>query len=274
MRSASAQFVRFAWMLRKTRALFAQAFALMTEYRAEIVIWMISGSLPLIMMFVWVSLAGDGSVGGFSAADFAAYFLTVFLVRQLTVVWVVWDLDREIRLGELSPKLLWPLDPFWQHATYNLAEKVVRLPLLLPFVALGLWLTGVQPVASLAALLGFLLALAGAWLIRFNQQYAFGLFAFWTDQATALQNIWFALYFGLSGTLAPLTLFPEGLQRLLTWTPFPYLVDFPARVLLGAVEGPALWRGLALQAAWALAFIALRLWLWRRGLRRYGAVGA
>jgi ABC-2 type transport system permease protein len=56
----------------------------------------------------------------------------------------VWELDREIRLGELSPKLLRPIDPLWGHVADNLAEKVVRLPLVLMPVAIGfgLWWAG------------------------------------------------------------------------------------------------------------------------------------
>lgn len=263
-----------ARLWRITRALFARSFAVMTEYRAEIAIWMISGSLPLIMMFIWISLAEAGPVGGYSAADFAAYFLTVFFVRQMTVVWVLWELDRQIRLGELSPKLLRPLDPFWEHAMDNLAEKVVRIPLLIPPLALGFWLTGARLELALTSVLAFMLALSAAWVMRFCQQYSFGLLTFWFDQVLGLEQVWFALYFGLSGMLAPLSLYPEAIQRIIAYTPFPYLVDFPVQVLLGNVSGSAFWQGLAIQALWVAVFVTLRWLLWRQGLRRYGAVGA
>lgn len=261
-----------AWRIAK--ALFVRSFALMTEYRAEIVIWMISGSLPIIMMFIWIGLAEAGPVGGFSAGDFAAYFLTVFFVRQMTVVWVIWELDRQIRLGELSPKLLRPLDPFWEHLMDNLAEKVVRIPLLIPPLALGFWLTGARLELALSSVLAFMLALSAAWVIRFCQQYSFGLLTFWFDQVLGLEQVWFALYFGLSGMLAPLSLYPEAVQRVVAYTPFPYLIDFPVRVLLGQVSGAELYQGLMVQAIWVAVFVSLRWLLWRQGLKRYGAVGA
>jgi ABC-2 type transport system permease protein len=236
------------WNLRKAQALFAHAFATMTEYRAEIVIWMISGSLPLVMMAVWMALAADGPVGGYAAADFAAYFLSVFLVRQLTVVWVVWELDREIRLGELSPKLLRPMDPMWVHLADNVAEKAV----------LG----------------GFALLVVGAWVIKFFQQYATGLLTFWTDQSVGLERVWFSVSMVLSGALAPLDLFPEALRAALPYTPFPYLIDVPVQALLGRLGGADLALAFAVQAAWGAFFVLARWVLWRQGLRRYGAVGA
>lgn len=259
---------------RKARALFVHAFANMTEYRAEIAIWMLSGSLPLVMMAMWIGLAAEGPVGGYGAADFAAYFLVVFLVRQLTAVWVVWDLEREIRLGELSPKLLRPLDPLWGHVIDNLAEKAVRLPLVLGPVVAGLWWAGARLPLSFESLAGFALLVAGAWIIRFFQEYATGLLTFWTDQTAGLERVWYTISVVLSGTLAPLDLFPGPVRAVLTFTPFPYLADAPVRALLGRLSGAELALALAVQAAWGLAFVIGTRLLWRQGLKRYGAVGA
>jgi ABC-2 type transport system permease protein len=264
----------FARVLRKARALFVHAFAHHTEYRAEIAIWMLSGSLPLVMMAMWIGLAADGPVGGYAAADFAAYFLVVFLVRQLTAVWVVWELDREIRLGELSPKLLRPLDPLWGYVADNLAEKVVRLPLVLVPVAAGLWWAGARLPLSLESVGGFLLLVVGAWIIRFFQEYATGLLTFWTDQTAGLERVWTSVSLVLSGALAPLDLFPEAVRSVLMYTPFPYLADAPVRALLGRLSGTELAVAVAVQAAWAVAFVIGARLLWRFGLRRYGAVGA
>ena len=259
---------------RKARALFVHAFASMTEYRAEIVIWMISGSLPLVMMAMWIGLAADGPVGGYDAADFAAYFLVVFLVRQLTVVWVIWELDREIRLGELSPKLLRPIDPLWGHVADNLAEKAVRLPLVLVPVTAGLWWAGAQLPLTIESLGGFVLLVVGAWVIKFFQQYATGLLTFWTDQTVGLERVWFSVSMVLSGALAPLDLFPEAVRAVLPYTPFPYLVDVPVQALLGRLAGPELLQAFVIQGAWGLAFVVASRQAWRHGIRRYGAVGA
>jgi ABC-2 type transport system permease protein len=265
---------RILWTGRKVRALLVRAFADMTEYRAEITIWMISGSLPLVMMALWIGLAEAGPIGGYSADDFVAYFLLVFLVRQFTVVWVVWELDREIRLGELSPKLLRPIDPLWGHLADAFAEKLVRLPLVALPVGLGMLWAGVRLPTTLDALAGGLLLLLGALLLRFFQQYATGLITFWSDQSVGLERIYFSVALVLSGSLAPLDLFPAALRSVLPWTPFPYLIDVPVQALLGRLTGPDLLQALLVQSAWLLLFLFATRWLWRSGLRRYGAVGA
>ena len=53
---------------RKVRILFATQFALMTEYRAEVVIWMLSGTLSLVMMLVWMAQAAGAKPSGCNCA--------------------------------------------------------------------------------------------------------------------------------------------------------------------------------------------------------------
>jgi ABC-2 type transport system permease protein len=262
------------WPLRKAQALFVRTLSIMTAYRAEVIIWILASSLPLIMMMIWMGLAKDSPIGGYSASDFAIYFLSVFFVRQMTIVWVIWELEREIRLGELSPKLLRPIDPFWQHVIDNLAEKVVRLPIVLIPVGLGLWFTGARLEFQLFNFGLFLLALLLAWLLRFNRQYSLGLLTFWTDQVTGLEQVWFALYIAFSGAILPLDLLPETLQRIIMLTPFPYKIDFPVQLILGKLSSAEMLRGFAIQLFWVITFVLLRIILWKRGLKRYGATGA
>ena len=68
--------------LRIVAALTRIDFAVMTEYRAMMVIWLLSGALPLVMLAVWRTLAGAGPVGTFSPADFDRYFLINFLIAS------------------------------------------------------------------------------------------------------------------------------------------------------------------------------------------------
>src|SRR5262245_17199334 len=117
--------------LNKARALLVLWFSHMSAYRAEIVIWILTGSLPLIMLAIWIgkAQAAGGAVGGFSPQDFAAYFLSAWFSQQMIVAWVAWEIDFQIRQGTLSSKLLRPLDVFWEHIAAHLAERLVRLPI-------------------------------------------------------------------------------------------------------------------------------------------------
>jgi ABC-2 type transport system permease protein len=244
----------------------------MLEYRAEIFLWMLAGSLPIILMGVWIQ-AGNSGDFSLDAVEFARYFLCVFLVRQFTTIWVIWEFEREVVEGKLSFKLLQPLDPVWHHVARHVAEKITRIPLLLVLVFLFYLL---YPQAwwtpSLMQVSLFSLFVVMAFILRFLVQYTFSMFTFWIERATAIQNFWFLLYIFLSGMIAPLEVFPPLMQTIVLWTPFPYLVYVPAAIIVGLPVN--LWQSLAVMILWSVVFFFLNRWLWRKGLKQYSGMGA
>jgi ABC-2 type transport system permease protein len=264
-------------MLRKIRVLFSTWIGSMLAYRAEIFIWILTGSIPLIMLAVWIGKAEaeGGSVGGFSASDFTAYFLAAWLSQQMIVAWVAWELDYQIRQGILSPKLLRPLDVYWEFIFMHLGERVIRLPVILVVVSLGLWLVpGTVLTPSIGHVLVFLVSIFTAWLIRFQIAYSIGTLSFWFDRSAAFDELYFVVAAFLTGSFAPIEFYPPMARAIIEWTPFPYLIYYPVQILTGAASGSEMLRILGIQLAWLSLFTLIRVLLWRRGLRRYGAVGA
>ena len=260
-----------AFALRIARALFVSQYALMLEFRAEILLWALSGLLPLLMFSLW-SGAPAGAAAGISHQAFARYFLAAFVVRQFTVVWVVYAFEEDNLLGRLSPLLLQPLPLVWRYAAAHLAEQATRLPFVVVMVALfflavpeAAWIP--SPTRLLLALLA---AHLGFWL-NFLLQHAITMLCFWSERASALERFLFMPYLFLSGMLAPLDLYPEAVRRFALLTPFPSMLYLPAQLASGApVDAVAGFRTVAL---WMAVLIPLNLWLWRAGVRRYAAMG-
>jgi len=258
--------------IRVATTLTAVYYAYMVEYRAELLFWVLSGSLPLILLGVWTEAAAGGQFG-LSSLEFARYFIAVFFVRQFSVVWVIWEFEREVVEGKLSPRLLQPIDPGWHHLISHFAERFARFP----FIALVMGLFfALYPQAiwrpSLGALALTPVVIGLAFLLRFTIQYTFALFAFWTERASAIEDLWLLLFLFLSGMIAPLEIFPDSVRNVIIWLPFPYLIHFPASLLVGMPTDIP--RSLAVMVAWIALFFGLNRWLWRRGLRQYSGMGA
>lgn len=258
--------------LRKVQVFLSVYYAHMVEYRAELFLWALSGTLPLILMGVWIKASQSGQFG-LKPEDFARYFLTVFFVRQFNVVWVAWEFEKEVVEGRLSPRLLQPLDPVWHHVAMHLSERLARLPFALLLVGLffllypeAMWLP------SLGNVLLFIPVVVLAFAVRFLMQYTFALLAFWTERASAIEQFWVLFYLFLSGIIAPLEVFPPGVREIALWTPFPYLIHFPATILIGLPEN--ILRGILVMLGWSMLFFILNRWLWRKGLKQYSGMGA
>lgn len=247
-------------------------YAYMVEYRAELILWVLSGSLPIILMGIWVQAAQNGQFA-LAPVEFARYFLAAFIVRQFTVVWVIWEFEREIVEGRLSFRLLQPIDPVWHHFLSHFAERFARMPfavfLIILFFVLypqALWL----PSVGSLLLAGIVIVMAFA--LRFLMQYTVAMFAFWTERASAIEQFSFLFFLFLSGLIAPLEVFPPAVREFALWTPFPYLIHFPASLLVGLPVDVG--RGLLVMLGWSVAFHLACRWLWRRGLRQYSGMGA
>ena len=247
-------------------------YAYMVEYRAELILWVLAGSLPIILMGIWVQAAQGGQFG-LKPVDFVRYFLAVFIVRQFSTVWVIWDFEREVVEGKLSFRLLQPLDPIWHHIASHVGERFARLPfsfgLVLLFFVLypqSFW------IPSISRFLLFVVAIAFSFTLRFLIQYTFAMFAFWLERVAAIEQFWSLLYLFLSGVIAPLELFPDAVRDFVLWTPFPYLIHFPAALLIGLPVDAV--KGFLAIFAWLIIFFFWNRWLWRRGLKRYSGMGA
>jgi ABC-2 type transport system permease protein len=262
----------FPYLKRLTYTLLTTYYAEMVEYRAELFFWALSNSFPLILMGVWIEASQDNRFG-LTPITFARYFLSVFIIRQVNVAWVIWDFEREVVEGKLSHRLMQPLDPFWHHFATHIAEKFARVPFILALIALffilypqSFW------IPHLGSVLFVLIFVPIAYLLRFLIQYTFAMMAFWTERASAIEQFWFLPYLFLSGMIAPLDVFPEALRQILLWTPFPYMLYFPAAMLVGMPVNVPL--AILVVILWLVGIYLLNRWLWRKGLKHYSGMGA
>jgi ABC-2 type transport system permease protein len=257
---------------------FKTSFASTLQYRASLIIWMIDEVLePLVYLIVWSTVSNGsstGSVGGYTAQSFAAYYLTLMLVNNATYTWIMYEYEYRVRQGLLSFALVKPVHPIHSDISDNLASKLISLPVLI-VIAIGLSFI-FKPIASITlwAVLAFLPALILAFLVRFLVEWTLALSAFWTTRVSAINQVYFILLLFLSGQIAPLSLFPHWLQIVADILPFQWMLGFPVELVLGKLTPTQALIGLGAQAVWLGISLMLVRVVWRAGVRIYSAVGA
>ena len=263
-------------LLRLVRRQVAMNVMVTIEYRGAFFVFMLTTAIgPLISLLVWLAASEQGVALPYGRREFVTYFVLLGLVDMLTGVWLGWYLADDIRRGALSPLLLRPASFMAHYIGNNIGEKVVKLPLLLPLVALVAiaFRTDFRPPVDAQRWLLFILALPLAAATAFWLEVAIASLAFWMQDVRGLLRVKHLLAGLLAGQFVPLALFPPVLQTWLEVQPFRYILSFPLEVLTGHLGLPALWRGFAWQILYAVAFWALYRLLWSAGLRRYEAPG-
>jgi ABC-2 type transport system permease protein len=242
-------------------------------YRAEFVVWILTTTQPLIMLGLWTSVARYKPFAQYSSADFVAYFLASLIVRQLTGNWVAWQISEEIRSGAMAMRLLRPIHPFVTYAASHAAAVPFRSFIAVPVALVLLASSGASALTTDPVRLALIVpSIALAWLITFALLFAIGALAFFLTQTMAIANVYFGLYSLLSGYLMPLELLGP-VARIARWLPFRFMLSAPVELMTRTQHRDDLIRLLGGQAAWAAITLTGALVLWRRGVRRFEAVG-
>lgn len=261
--------------VRSVPELFRISFASNIAYRAELIIWILTATMPLVMLGLWNAVVADGQISGYGTAEVTRYFAATLIVRQATSAWMVWKLNWEIRTGAFSSRLLRPMNPLWTDLILTITALPLRLAVLIPMVgALVLWRPDLLAWPGLDALALFVPSLLLAFLLTFLVQCAFGLLAFWFDKSESLFGVWFSVWMVLSGYIAPVGMFPDWARAAIDWLPFRGMLGVPTELLGGFLTPREAMGHMGVQLGWVLIFGGIVWLLWRRGLQRYGAFGA
>jgi ABC-2 type transport system permease protein len=275
---------RFSKGLRKYGKIFRISLVERTTYRSDFFLSTLLRFLPMITtILLWEAIyAGAGSNGeplqlaGFSLHQMIAYLLLVHISRMFSSMpGLAAGIARDIREGTLKKYLLQPIDMIAYLVSYRAAHKAAYIMTsALPYALLFfLCRSYFDRFPDFLTLLAFLLSLLLAFAVGFFFEAAIGMIGFWFLEVTSFLYIVNGISYFVSGQMFPLDLLPPFWVWLLKSLPFQYMAYFPAAVFVGKIKGSELVYGLIGEVVWAVIFIMLARWLYRRGLRRYSAYG-
>lgn len=246
------------------------------EYRTEFFIGVIGWSIRLVIsLFLWLAVAHarGGEIGGYTFKSVILYFLIVQMVASLIFARAGFDISRDIYKGDFVNYLVKPLNYLGFRLAHEFARNVVRMLFgaTLFFVIAAAFFGGI-PFTAWKLPLG-IVAILGAYFINFALVGTIAISAFWIINASRLTFIYFGILNIFSGILVPLDLFPPLYQNVISWLPFGYIFYFPAKVLHSPVLTDELVRGFFVEWGYAVILMALLTLLYRRGVKRFEAVG-
>jgi ABC-2 type transport system permease protein len=240
-------------------------------YRASTLLSVLTSAAGYsVFLLVWAAVYRHRGNTLTLPASQAFPYLVAALVFNFTLASVLEHrAGLRIMRGLITADLTKPMGFLQWHLAQALGDLMGNALLALPIAAIGFigLGEGLAPPSLSAALLGFVSV-----LLAFLVNFAIG---FLTIQAFFVTDCYYgvaftrsALHQAFSGLAAPLALFPAPLRAVAAGLPFRHVIETPARVWLGQVEGLAALRCLFLQALWAAGLLALGSVVFRVALRR------
>ena len=247
-------------------------------YRAEFLIWILTTTLPLVMLALWTSVANEAPFRSYTSSDFVAYYLAGLIVRNLTGSWVAWQISEEIRTGAMSMRLLRPIHPFVAFAASHVAAIPFRAIVAVPIAIVLADSAAVRSALATEPIQLVLLvpSLALAWLITFACWFMLGIAraSSFTKSMALLEPLLRPVLAVLGATWCRSRCCRAGPAPIAEVSPFRYMLSVPVELMTRTIEPAASSRSsCSRQLAWTLVTLFGALWVWRRGLRRFEAVG-
>lgn len=248
-------------------------------YRVNFLFRAFFGLIPLFaVLSLWKAVysSKQGDVAAYSLPEMISYYLLVAVVDALSAVYDDdWQIAADIKDGQISQFLLKPIDYLTYRFTLFSAGRLIYTAFAIMPIALIIFLQrkNFLPPPDAWTLLLFGCSVVLTALLQFLLSYTMALLAFWFLEISTFIFIVFAFEYVAGGHLFPLDILPPALAKVLMFTPFPYQMFFPVSIYLGKTSGPSLYSGLFIQAAWVFAAYLMARLMWRRGIRKYSAVG-
>lgn len=182
------------------------------------------------------------------------------------------EIYQKITSGDFAYELCRPLDLynhwFMRALAQRLSSTILKSGLIFVVCFILPSPYRMLPPVSFTALIGTMVALAGALLLSCSITSIMNVNFLKVDVGLGVNNLTIALMTVASGLLIPIYVFPDWLQPLLRVLPFAGLVDFPASIYTGLAMPSEIWWMITKQVIWIVVLIALGRWRFNAALRR------
>jgi ABC-2 type transport system permease protein len=208
-------------------------------------------------------------IGGYDIAD--ALTFTFVTQGMLMAVGMFGDVEmaERVQSGDVTVDLFRPYDfqGWWAATTYGRAAFYAVTRGVPPFLVGALAFDLRLPDAAWVwpAYLASLLLAVG---VGFAWSFLLQLSVFWILDVKGPVHVGWLLANFLSGTLVPLVLLPDGLERVVRMLPFAALIQVPVDVFLGKHRGLGLVGAYLFQAGWLVVLLAAGRLVLARAERR------
>lgn len=231
------------------------------------------GMIPLLLF--WQIILKKGDIGSYDMNSMLTYNVMSSVMQMLFSTSVGGDICGEIREGRLSGYLIEPVNHLGRHFCMFLGKTVGEslpkcgLQLLVIFIISKLMKFQFVMQADEAAF--FFVLLVEGMLIAFLVNLVFGLIGFWITETSTFFMLIQAVTSALAGSGIPLDILPWGMDKVLLYTPFAFMVYYPIKAGIGQLDSP--WFVLGQGFAWIVVLGLLVGSAWTRGLQEYSAPG-
>lgn len=222
-------------------------------------------------VFIWLVIyKATAKVKNYTLDQMVTYIIVTSLMQILYSSDLAFRMTKLVKKGNLSFNLIRPYNIFTENLFYYLGSRALDfiLIVLLFFILDAFHVIHIVVPGLLPAVL-----LISNFLLMFCLLSFIGTLSFWLIEMWTMRPILNALFGLLGGAFFPIDVLPAPLYQILRWNPFSIISFVNSKVLLGQFAWPAVIQYTCVSVLWSAFFFTLWLLLWKKGLKKYEAMG-
>lgn len=188
-----------------------------------------------IFTSVWKTVAAESpsSLGIWNADSLINYAILSTLIK-VSYGKNEYLLINKIKSGDIAYDLLKPYSIPVMYVSDSLGVSLFQLfARALPLLVFSFLFFGIFPNIDYIQLLKFIPAYIFSFILFLLFGFLISSMAFFFTEVFSFMILYNALVTLLSGSVIPITFFPEYIIKFINYTPFPYLYYYPTAILLG-----------------------------------------
>jgi ABC-2 type transport system permease protein len=232
----------------------------------------------IVSYFLWSNIynsMGVSVLNNFTLNQMIFYYLVAPLMFRSIQGTNIGLISGDIYEGSLNKYLLYPLSYIKLRMTTYFAQSCfyfIQIAILLLIFSFGFSSSLDYDLKIHNILMGFITLIAASFLY-FAMSSIVECIAFWADNIWSLGILLRSLTAFLGGAMIPLSFFPNTIQQVMALTPFPYLISFPLKVMIGEVSLMQWIVQMLILTIWFIIFYFLLGKMWKKGNLSYSGVG-
>lgn len=228
------------------------------------------------LLFVWIAIYDEQTtIVGFTLGNMLAYTTIAYTIRRIQISKYLDTVSDEIKDGKVNFLFVKPISFTWYTFFRDWGNFVFLLLTSTLFIA-ALFIALKEKISFPGFHMGILAFIPAVLLSTTLASFIYksiSYLSFWLTQVKALSWSTTSLISVLSGSLFPLALYPEWIQKILHLLPFRQMAEFPTQLFLHTLTPQNIFEGFLLQIFWIFIFIGITHGIWKRGVKHYEGAG-
>lgn len=221
-----------------------------------------------VYVFIWLAIYNNGNqILDMTFEQVTTYYILVVSLSPI-INWGVNELlGDSIREGEILRELLNPISYFSYYFGIRIGELIESSIVgIITFIICAL-LFGVLFPKGILNFIFFIIVICLAVVIVYFFELIIGMIAFYTNSIWGVEILKRAILSVFSGMIAPITLFPEFLQKIMNILPFKDCIFTPISIYFGELSNLEIIQVVLKQGIWIVFLYIIAKIIFNRAIK-------